>query len=83
MLGFVENMVGCKMIISIKDLINICHDNFGIDTNDIMVDYHLRFEDKRASMPINHIEIDKQNRAIVLGFKQENIWKGIDGDDGE
>lgn len=69
------------MIITIDELINKCHDDFDIDIGDIMLVYHLRFEEKGLSVPVNHITIDKDNKEIVLGFKQENILKGIDGDD--
>ena len=64
------------MIITIDELINKCHYDFEIDMIEVMEAYHLRFEEKGLSVPINYIKIDKQNKAIVLGFKQENI----DGD---
>lgn len=70
------------MIISLNELIEMCVDstNGAIPIKTLMEEYHLRFEEKRFSVPVNHIKIDKLNKAIVLCFKQENIFKGIDGD---
>lgn len=70
------------MIISLNELIEMCVNstNGTIPIKTLMEEYHLRFEDKAFSVPINHIKMDKLNKAIVLGFKQENILKGIDGD---
>lgn len=68
------------MIITIDELIDKCHYDFEMDLKDVMDIYHLRFEEKGFSVPINHIKIDKSSKAIVLCFKQENILKGIDGD---
>ena len=60
------------MIITIDELIDKCHLDYEMDMKDVMDIYHLRFEENGLSVPINYIKIDKQNKAIVLCFKQEN-----------
>ena len=67
------------MRITIDDLIDKCCYDYEMDMKDVMDIYHLRFEEKGFSVPINYIKIDKSNKAIVLCFKEENNLKRIDG----
>lgn len=70
------------MIINLNKLIEMCVEltDGTIPIEDLMNDYHLRFNKNGLSSPINDITLDKTNKAIEMKYNRNKILDGMDGD---